>query len=590
MNSYLNFFIEANICLLALGGFYFLVLNKERNFAWKRLYILSIVVLSILIPLLQFENPFGSQVSLPVANNIQSMILPEIIISAEGNVAEQRTFDLSRGEIIGYVYGSGILILATLFLYQLVQIFRFYQLRKKDKSVEGSHILIPTHGQLPTFSFFNLLFFDNTLDLTIEEKDKVLQHERAHIKQWHSIDILLIEMVKVIFWVNPIIWMLRKSIQNVHEYLADESILKSSNRTQYSSLLAKMAVKQMTLSLGHHFNKSLILKRIEIMKSPRKKPTVWKWLSALPLAGLMIFAFSCNDEVVEDVSAVMETAKQVEIPAHLEAKVAELQEKYPNAEFAYFETAMDNESTLDELKDLDPSSIAFIEVKKDPDMVGVLVNKNGALEKIANATTDGEVFQIVDEPAMPSGGYTAFYDHIKTNMSYPMQARELGVEGKVYVQFIVDKSGSVTEVEVVRGIGAGCDAEAARVVRLPFEWSSPKQRGIAVNQQIILPITFSLSGGTTAGHKNTNERVQFEQQELGEVKTISGKVLSEAGKPLPGVNIFVQGSKIGTVTNLDGEYKIEAPEKSTLVYSFIGFKTTAHQVDSESVINLVLSE
>ncbi|MEM7110307.1 MAG: TonB family protein [Bacteroidota bacterium] len=589
MNSYINFFIEANLCLLVLGGFYLLALSKERNFIWRRFYILAIVFLSISVPLLQFESPFSSPVNITVADGLQAMILPEVVITAEGEAVAAQTSSFSRAELIGFVYTAGILIFTTLLIYQLFQIIRFYQLRKKERSIQDSHIIIPTHGQLPTFSFFNLLFFDNTIDLTPEEKTKIIQHESAHIKQWHSADVILIEIVKVVFWINPIIWMLRKSLQNVHEYLADEIILKSSNPAQYSSLLAKMAVKQMTLSLGHHFNKSLILKRIEIMKSPRKKPTVWKWLSTLPLVGLVVFVFSCNDETMNDVAEVMETAKQTDIPVHLTDKVAELKLKYPEAEFVYFETAMDNESKLNEFKNIDPATIALVEVKKDPDIVGVLVNKNGALEKVANATTEGEIFQIVDQPAMPQGGYEIFYEHLKNNMTYPVQARKLGVEGKVYVQFVIDKSGTMTDITVVKGIGAGCDAEAARVVGLPYEWSTPRQSGNPVNQRIILPITFSLSGGSGAeAKKETNTWLEFEKMELGDEKTITGKLVSQDGKPLPGVNVVVQGTAVGTVTNLQGEYKIKAPENSTLVYSFIGLKTTAHQVDSKSVVDLVM--
>ncbi|MEO1096410.1 MAG: TonB family protein, partial [Bacteroidota bacterium] len=263
--------------------------------------------------------------------------------------------------------------------------------------------------------------------------------------------------------------------------------------------------------------------------------------------------------------------------------------KYPEAEFVYFETAMDNESKLNEFKNIDPATIALVEVKKDPDIVGVLVNKNGALEKVANATTEGEIFQIVDQPAMPQGGYEIFYEHLKNNMTYPVQARKLGVEGKVYVQFVIDKSGTMTDITVVKGIGAGCDAEAARVVGLPYEWSTPRQSGNPVNQRIILPITFSLSGGSGAeAKKETNTWLEFEKMELGDEKTITGKLVSQDGKPLPGVNVVVQGTAVGTVTNLQGEYKIKAPENSTLVYSFIGLKTTAHQVDSKSVVDLVM--
>ncbi|MEX2336568.1 MAG: TonB family protein [Fulvivirga sp.] len=103
-----------------------------------------------------------------------------------------------------------------------------------------------------------------------------------------------------------------------------------------------------------------------------------------------------------------------------------------------------------------------------------------------------QIFQIVEDPAMPPGGYAAFYKYVSDNMKYPAQARRMGIEGKVYVQFVVDKDGSLTEVKAVKGIGAGCDEEAVRVIKNAPKWSPPKQRGKPVKQRIILPITFRL--------------------------------------------------------------------------------------------------
>ena len=103
-----------------------------------------------------------------------------------------------------------------------------------------------------------------------------------------------------------------------------------------------------------------------------------------------------------------------------------------------------------------------------------------------------EIFTIVEEPAAPVGGMEAFYKFVRKNLKYPSQARRMGIEGKVYVQFVVDKDGTITDVKAVKGIGAGCDEEAVRVINKSPRWNPPKQRGKPVKQRIILPITFQL--------------------------------------------------------------------------------------------------
>jgi protein TonB len=104
-----------------------------------------------------------------------------------------------------------------------------------------------------------------------------------------------------------------------------------------------------------------------------------------------------------------------------------------------------------------------------------------------------EIFTIVEETAEPPGGMAAFYKYVAKNMNYPNQAKRMGIEGRVFVQFVVDKDGSITDVQAVKGIGAGCDEEAVRVVAGASKWKPGKQRGRPVKQRIILPITFKLN-------------------------------------------------------------------------------------------------
>jgi len=112
-------------------------------------------------------------------------------------------------------------------------------------------------------------------------------------------------------------------------------------------------------------------------------------------------------------------------------------------------------------------------------------------EELEDEISD-EPFIIVENPAKPIGGYPVFYKFIKKKLKYPKQARRMGVEGKVYVQFIIDQTGTITEVKVIKGIGAGCDKEASRVMKLAPKWTIPKQRGKPVKQKIVVPIVFKL--------------------------------------------------------------------------------------------------
>jgi len=128
-----------------------------------------------------------------------------------------------------------------------------------------------------------------------------------------------------------------------------------------------------------------------------------------------------------------------------------------------------------------------VEVTEDTEIEEIVFDQAPEEEEVE------EIFTIVeDQPEFP-GGTAAFYKFVGKNLKYPTQARRMGVEGKVFVQFVVGKDGKITEVQAVKGIGAGCDEEAVRVLRSSPKWKPGKQRGRAVKVRMILPITFKLN-------------------------------------------------------------------------------------------------
>jgi protein TonB len=133
-----------------------------------------------------------------------------------------------------------------------------------------------------------------------------------------------------------------------------------------------------------------------------------------------------------------------------------------------------------------------IEFNLDVEVTEETVIEEIVFEEEPQEEVSEEVFTIVEDQPTPRGGMAAFYEYVQKNLKYPAQARRMGIEGKVFVQFVVDKDGSITEVTSVKGIGAGCDEEAVRVLKQAPKWNPGKQRGRAVKVRMILPITFRL--------------------------------------------------------------------------------------------------
>ncbi|MEQ8243205.1 TonB family protein [Fulvivirga sp.] len=134
-----------------------------------------------------------------------------------------------------------------------------------------------------------------------------------------------------------------------------------------------------------------------------------------------------------------------------------------------------------------------IEVDLDIEITEETVIEDIILEEAPEEEVADQVFQIVEDPAAPIGGYAKFYEYVAKKLRYPAQARRMNIEGRVFVQFVVDETGALTEVKTVRGIGAGCDEEAERILQGAPKWSPPKQRGKPVKQRAMIQIVFKLN-------------------------------------------------------------------------------------------------
>lgn len=210
-------------------------------------------------------------------------------------------------------------------------------------------------------------------------------------------------------------------------------------------------------------------------------------------------------------------------------------------------------------------------------------NKNAQEIASQSDKIEGDIFTVVEMQPEFEGGLDAFHKYIMNEIKYPRQAREAGVEGRVDVQFVVGKDGSLSDVRAIKGIGAGCDAEAVRVLQNAPSFKPGTQNGKPVFVRMVVPIVFKLNKGQTNEDNSTKGIIIIEEVEPKNEKfkvdanyangVWSGTVYDEEGEGLPGANIVVAGTTTGTVSGSDGTFKVKANQGKDLSISFIGYET-----------------
>jgi len=416
-------------------------------------------------------------------------------------------------ETLLWIYGivSGILLLKF-----LGNLFHLFQLKNQSQTETFNNQQIrKVNGIRGSFTFFRWIFLSEDIDESRQDYEAILKHEKAHATLGHTYDLLFFELFTICFWWLPTSWLIKREIRKIHEYQADAEALKWCQVDRYSSILISSTLKSNGWSLASSFHDGLILKRLKAMKQQAKNVSPWK-LGALTAMAISLFVvFACSEELGPDGN---------------------------------------NRSDGGDLASQEDQS-------------------------------NGEVFKLVEQAPEPIGGMGTFYEYVGKNIRYPLQARRMGIEGKVYVTFVVEKDGSLSNIETIKGIGAGCDEEAVRVLQdeaTPL-FKPGEQRGRPVRVRMQMPIIFKLNHGKTNPDNSTQGIIILEEAKSDIHKfTVdanysngvwSGTVYDEQGGGLPGANIMVAGTQSGTVSDLDGTFKIETNQPNDLHVSFVGYQS-----------------
>lgn len=292
-----NYLIESSVCLILFYAVYFFFLRHDTFFQRNRFYLLLSSFLAMVIPLLEFNlTPKSSQ-------QIITVTLENISVSAtnvEQTLETTVTSTWSIATILLVVYVLMALLMVVRFIWRMTKLMRI--IRNSEVQIRMDYKLINTQGELPTFSFMRYLFWDNTKKLTSDERSKIINHELTHIRDFHSWDVMYMELLKMVLWFNPVIYLYDRALKYHHEFIADAAVLKETSTQDYGKLLVQSLFKQMNLQLTHNFNQIEIKKRLAMMEKLRSPS--YKFLKIfllLPLMFIMLFAFSNGSPSVESV-------------------------------------------------------------------------------------------------------------------------------------------------------------------------------------------------------------------------------------------------------------------------------------------------
>ena len=335
MEALSAYIIKVNIALIFFYLLYVIFLKKDTFFAFRRYFILAATVFSFVYPfitvsawenIISFEKPQKYTTQVTVEDPAFAVVLADEVQTAE----PVNTININWWQVLLLLLSSGVVFFLARFTWQLVSIL---QIKHKSirKNIDGMEVF-DLYDEITPFSFFRWIFIhlDSHSDTEIKQ---ILLHEQTHARQWHSVDIILMELLSVFLWWNPIIWLMKRETSINLEHLADNGVLrKGVNSRDYQYYLLRLTYHQNATRIVNNFNVSLLKQRITMMnktKSPARK--LVKYLIALPLALLLMAGNSVYAQNQRESEIFTEVEKFPEFPGGNQAFMKYLVEsiKYP---------------------------------------------------------------------------------------------------------------------------------------------------------------------------------------------------------------------------------------------------------------------
>ncbi|WP_163716817.1 M56 family metallopeptidase [Mangrovibacterium lignilyticum] len=534
METIIPFLLRVCIGSALFYAFYALLLRKTTFFRLNRVYLLAAVLLPLVFALFPYRYSVLVEGATPLQTEDWSELFRQTTPIAKDQLLPTETA-FNWSSILLAIYCTGLFLLALRLLIQSIKPIRLILTNKKGRT--GSYPIVENRHFPVPFSFFNHIFIHPEYHQQ-EDLDVILTHEEVHIRERHWIDLLVIELFTLVFWFNPISWLLEQAIKQNHEYLADQGVLsRGQSPARYQLLLVNQLMGMQVLGLSNNLNFALGPTRLNMMKKQKtSRKQLLRFALILPIVAGLLFAFaqpkyqtteSPQVQSTPDISTAMTSEKETVITGIvLDEKgeplpgtsivmkgtslgtVADMEGKFTlkvpsNTEFALVASFVgykteENEMTIDEkeksfnLKFVMERTVTAISTEyhegdvPPPPPPPVPDEMN---------TKDGEpVFIIVEDmPHYPDGHYALakYIAEKKKEMKNQNFFEGKNLNGEATVGFTVPANGKVTNVKILKSSGSELTDDAALLIVNGMEdWTPGKQRGKAVPVDYAVRIEF----------------------------------------------------------------------------------------------------
>jgi len=424
--SWWHYLLLVNFYLVLFFGFYALLLRRETFFQLNRVYLIAACLLSFAIPLIQsswVKNLF-------ITKEVQYTLYNGPVVMGY-NFTPTPASSLTTGQLLYGVYIAITLFLVLRLLWQLLIL---------KKAIEKP-------SPSAAYSFFKKISLGENQD----KSGIIAEHEQVHAGQWHSVDVMIIETVMIINWFNPVVYLYRFAIKYIHEFIADRHVVqRGTDKADYALLLLNQTFNVPAHALVTPFyNHTLLKKRIMMLyKNKSTRIALAKYGLSAPLFVLMMVFTSATVNNSKAVNAINQKTETV------------------------FSTPAEDAITVIAAR----SEIPDETVTQQPAGKG-----------------NNKIYSQVDtQPEFP-GGVEKFYNFLAKNMHYPTIDRQKKIEGRVIVQLVVEKDGSLSTIKVMRSPSETLAKEALRVMAASPRWKPGAQNGKPVRVMYTLPISFTLN-------------------------------------------------------------------------------------------------
>ena len=538
----LAYFLKINVAIALFYAFYRLFFYKDTFFTWRRAALLCFFAISAVYPLLNIQTWITEQEPMvAMADLYADIVLPEFTITPEQATSDWKSLLL---QTVGFAYWGMVIVLAIRFFIQLAGIIRLaFRCRKAKIGNTNVHLLRQASGP---FSFFHWIFIHPTSH-TEDELSEILTHEQTHANQWHSIDVLVSEIVCIFCWFNPFAWLMKREIRTNLEYLADNRVLETGHDSKaYQYHLLGLSHHKAAATIYNSFNVLPLKKRIKMMNKKRTREIGrTKYLMFLPLAALLMIISNIEAvarttkemakdviEAVEENLASNSTTPEMEVATEAIPVETPISQQNKDKLVTYKGKVVDKDGKPVEGAELLidgshklPQDQSFVTDKNgnfsfmafENAHIGVIWNKNDKYmlkgirydqkertnlkivmddqwQNPPSNDPNNPVFEVVEiMPEFPDGGMSGLMQFLSKNIQYPINAQKNHTQGRVTVQFVVNKDGSISEPKIIRGVDPDLDGEAIRVISLMPKWKPGMQKGQPVRVKYTVPVMFRLS-------------------------------------------------------------------------------------------------